>query len=414
MMIRQRLLQMKAAAAVKVVLLLLFLIALWWKLQPSAGNTIVLSLAIVILLPFVVSYCSRRTATMNYLRRLFSCNTIRAWLILSSKTIVTAMDLTEEERDVCRRRQFRIRAFEYMKYSPEQNSDERNAMAALMEFEFGAETRLWFCDDDGVFEVDVLEQVMGRVKRHCPRLVDTTANNHFQQLLLYASSDVIGSVVKSFPDTIEWTHDLACQAIHRCSSTYQQLPEHLQNNDDILFKALACGVNPSEIKHSYLLSKNKEFIVKALQVNPWVYARCQTQFISDKAVLLQVIGSGDSKFLSELAYTLNVHHGREIHDVLVPFIMWVEKRLKAHESFHALLACITVTAVRSQQAGDTTTSLQLFHCGEETSIALKRSIGELLDAPIHGEDEVTKLKRCWTNIEIHFPRLMQAKGKIML
>jgi hypothetical protein len=310
-------------------------------------------------------------------------------------------------------------------------------MAALMDLEEyydWNEVTLVRRHVNGVQQLETMEQVLHDVKLCCPHLFMTTTitastnnnntqnsnnNNHYlQQLLLFASSNVLLPVVMKFRGAIEWNQDLACQAIHRYSFCYQLLPDHWQNNDDILLKALACRVDPFEMDHSYLLSKNKEFIMTALQINPWMYARCHARFINDTDVLLQVIGSGDSKFLSKLEYTLRIDHGRRIQDILVPFILWVEIRLKAHASFQALLACITVADVRSQQGrkGDGTmkTALQLFQCGDETSIALKRRIGEFLDAPIHSGDEVTKLKRCWTSIETYFPELTKAEEQFLL
>jgi hypothetical protein len=349
--------------------------------------------------------------------------------------MTTAMDLTDKERAQHRRKLHRIPALVYLRFSPEQKSDHRNAMAALMDFdEEDNWNELTFVRRyvDGFLQLEPVYQVIHDVNLYCPQLfmaTTTTAStisnkhnsnnnhHHLQHLLLYASPNVVGSVVMKFRGAIEWNQDLACQAIHRYSFCYQLLPDQWQNQDDILLKALACRINPFEMEHSYLLSKNKEFIMKALQINPWVYARCHARFINDTDVLLQVIGSGDSKFLSKLEYTLRIDHGRRIQDILVPFILWVEMKLKAHASFQALLACITVADVRSQQGrkGDGTimkTALQLFQCGDETSIALKRRIGEFLDAPIG--DEVTKLKRCWTNIEMYFPELTKPEGQILL
>ncbi len=420
MMFWHGLLQMKADAVKKVVLLLLFLFVMWWKLQPnisvkaSAGSAI-LSLAIVILLRFVSwSDC---TTTMKRLRRLFSCTTRTTTqqdrpILASTTTLTSAMDLTENERQVCRQRQFRIPPLDYLKSSPEQRSDQRNAMAALMYFNFADKTSVLAFVDDAMEETNLLKLVVRLVQRYCPRLFSTTANSHLQQLLLYACSSVLEPVLMKFRDAIEWNQDLACQAIQRYLFSYELLPELLQNNDDVLFKALSCGLDPSEIEH-YLLSKNKEFILKAVQISPAVYLECAPSFMTDTDVLLQVIGNGDSSFFMEFKYTLRINFGRNF---LRPFILSVETRLKAHTSFQALLACITAADVRSQQAkggkdGDALTTLQLFQCGDETSIALKRSIGEFLGAPIHGGDEVTKLKRCWANIETYFHKLIKAQGQ---
>jgi hypothetical protein len=309
-----------------------------------------------------------------------------------------APELTEAERT--RRRCARIRSVPcvYLKCPPERKQNEQFAMAALLGLEHHTHRR---------------EEVLGMVNLHCPNLFQNPAA--MQELFLNGNTAGIEHIVMRMYTRISWDRDLALLGLGRSAEIYRYLPSSLQVSDDVVEKLVADPLGPNHLgrfaprtfllEHPDLilqvinkgfrtidipleLRRSKEFIIKAVETTPGILTECPLEMISEKDVLLAVAGQDHTDAMVFLENALKRSPGNP-KKVLVPFAQEVKAKLDNHAAFYTLLQGISVSGHPGSAS-----PLNLLHCGEETSVALKREIADFLGAPTQ-TSEYNILKKAW-------------------
>lgn len=320
----------------------------------------------------------------------------------STKQPKAPPELTDEERT--RRRCARIRSVPcvYLKCPPERKRNEKFAIAALLGLDHHTHR---------------LEEVLGMVNLHCPNLFRNPAA--VEELFLHGTTAGIEHVIMRMYTRIAWNSHLAVLGLQRSPEIYRFLPSSVQvkadvveellthcssganilgrfaprdflsENEDLILGVLGKGFRSADIPLE--MRRNKEFVVKALAETSCILSFCPFEMVSDKDVLLAA--AGQKHILNAMAFlenTLNRFPGNPTK-VLVPFAEEVKMKLDNHAAFRMLLKGITF-AGRARSSNP----LNLLHCGDETSAALKRDIADFLGAPTQ-KSEYRALKSAWDN-----------------